>query len=262
MKHLKTSRSLALAGLFAAVVFVGTSCNQATTTETDITATDTATATDSIVEEDAWLIDEHQINQVPITTLAKTPDAKNISSKHVAKEKPVGKTSKKSAITSDTALAPVGGDNYDIASATEMNSMLNAQEYIAVDTITAAESVVPLDETQTAVAYNKKGKDEGELQVVSDADGNVEQVIFTNKKHHDVYNVEAGMSAKEVKKLRRDMKHMMNKGKVFLYNDDSNVMYMMDATDTQGNEVTAESIDDMNVQAVIWKDKKHHKKSS
>lgn len=255
MKHLKKLLSLTLAAIF--VAFIGTGCNNEKDTATsDTPATDT-TSTNTMATEAAWVVDEHQINQVPITTLAKTASAKNISPKHRAKAKPAKKA--KSQSTKDTLVATViTVDDYDIASLVEMDSMLNAVDLVAVDTITAAESVVPLDEKQTAIAYNKKGKDEGELQVVSDADGNVEQVIFTHKKHHDVYNVTTGMSGKEVKKLRKDLKHMVKKGKVFLYNDDSNVMYMMDAKDTQGNEVSAAAIDDMNVQALIWKDKKHH----
>jgi hypothetical protein len=255
MKSSKSYRSGSWAALFVAVAFIGTGCNDASTAKTE---TDTA----AVAVEESWVIDEHQINQVPLTTMAKVPSAKNISHKHAKASNNAGKPTAKLPDTVVAVAPETDADAYDVASMMEFDSMLNAQDYVVTDTITATEAIVPLDETQTAFSYSKKGKDEGELQVVSDADGNVEQVVFTNKKHHDVYNVNVGMSGRDVKKLRREMKHMVKKGKVFLYSDDSNVMYMMDAKDTQGNEVTAAAVDDMSVQAVIWKDKKHREKDS
>jgi hypothetical protein len=56
--------------------------------------------------------------------------------------------------------------------------------------------------------------------------------------------VQAGMSGKEVKKLRKELKHMVKNGQIFLYDDQSNIMYLLDAKD-QGNEVTEEQIDTM-----------------
>ena len=67
------------------------------------------------------------------------------------------------------------------------------------------------------------------------------------------------MSGKDVKKLRREMKHMLKHGKVFLYDDQSNVMYLMDAKDYAGDEVAVAEVENMEVSAIIWKDKKHHK---
>ena len=75
-----------------------------------------------------------------------------------------------------------------------------------------------------------------------------------------MYDVKAGMSGKEVKRLRREIKHMIKKGQVFLYDDQSNIMYLMDAKNMAGDEITAVDVESMDVQAVIWKDKKHHKK--
>lgn len=46
---------------------------------------------------------------------------------------------------------------------------------------------------------------------------------------------------------------------MFLYDDSSNVMYLMDAKDAVGDEVVVADVENMDVQAVIWKDKKHHK---
>jgi hypothetical protein len=38
-------------------------------------------------------------------------------------------------------------------------------------------------------------------------------------------------------------------------------MYLMSAVDEYGDEVTEADIETMEVQAVVWKDKKHHKKN-
>ena len=53
------------------------------------------------------------------------------------------------------------------------------------------------------------------------------------------------MSGKEVKKLRKELKHMVKNGQIFLYDDQSNIMYLLDAKDQKGNEVTEEQIDTM-----------------
>ena len=69
------------------------------------------------------------------------------------------------------------------------------------------------------------------------------------------------MTGKEVKKLRKEMKHMVKKGQVFLYDDQSNIMYLMDAQNMVGDEITAADVETMEVQSIVWKDKKHHKKN-
>ena len=52
---------------------------------------------------------------------------------------------------------------------------------------------------------------------------------------------------------------MKKNGQVFLYDDQSNIMYLMSATDSEGDEITMADVETMEVQAVVWKDKKHHK---
>jgi len=86
------------------------------------------------------------------------------------------------------------------------------------------------------------------------------QVIFTDKKCAGVkYTAPAGGVVKAVQ-LRKEMKHMVKKGQVFLYDDQSNVMYLMHAENGLGEEVTVADVESMEVQSIIWKDKKHHKK--
>lgn len=122
-------------------------------------------------------------------------------------------------------------------------------------------AAIPMEESQKIAAYNKKGKFEGEVQVVSkSASGEIDHIVFTGKHHVDQYNVSAGLTGKEARKLRKELKHMAHKGQVFLYQEESNVMYVMDAKDNvSGDEVTMEEVDSMTITAVVWKDAKHHK---
>ena len=52
---------------------------------------------------------------------------------------------------------------------------------------------------------------------------------------------------------------MVKKGQVFLYNEESNIMYLMDARNMVGDEITVADVESMEVSAIVWKDKKHHK---
>ncbi len=223
-----------------------------------------------VVEEDVWLIDEHQINDIPVTSKAKSvkkPIVKKTQStkKQKAKEEveeEVEEAALEEAVYEEAALeeAVYEEEVYEIASMEEMAASLAEQDYIARHTVEVTEIAVPLDETQTVVSYNKKGKEQSAIQVISDGNGEVEQIIFTHKKHKDVYDVQVGLTGKQVKHLRKQMKHMIKKGKVFLYNDQSNIMYLMDAKNRTGDEITVAEVETMEVQAIIWKDKKHHKK--
>ena len=209
-----------------------------------------------IVEEDVWFIDEHQINDIPVTSKAK-------SSKKTAppKAQAVNKQKTEEAEAEEAADELAMEEEYEIASMEEMEASLAELDYIARHTVEVTEVAVPLDETQTVVAYNKKGKEQSEFQIISDGNGEVQQIVFTNKKHKDVYDVQAGLTGKQVKHLRKEMKHMIKKGKVFLYSDVSNVMYLMDAQNMAGDEITTADVETMEVDAIIWKDKKHHKKN-
>ena len=113
-------------------------------------------------------------------------------------------------------------EEYEIASMEVMDAALAEQEYESVEIVEVTEAIIPLDETQTLVSYNKKGEAKDMVQVISSGpDNEIEQIIFTHKKHQDVYNVQVGMSGKEIKQLRREMKHMIKHGKVFMYDDQS-----------------------------------------
>jgi hypothetical protein len=130
------------------------------------------------------------------------------------------------------------------------------------DSVTVTTSATVLNSDQTVLELGKKGQ-ASMMEVVSDpTDPNtIDQIVFTDKKHTDVYNVQAGMSARDVRKLRKDMKHMVKKGKVYMYSDDSNIMYQMTATDALTKDSYTEAeVDDMQVDAIVWKNKKDAKK--
>ena len=226
----------------------------------------------SVIEEDIWFIDERKINDIPLTTTIKPSAPEN-------KEKPKAKSLKETdAVKTVTVLS---------ANFQEVGYEAEQQKI--------SKAVIPLNETQTLTSFSKKGKKESEVQVISNGDGEIDQIVFTHKKHKDIYNVQVGMSGKEVKKLRRKLKHMMKKGQMFLYDDDSNIMYLMatktekvedeeiredaeevqesakgeltdnediqeDVEDVQVNEKLEADIENMEVQAIIWKNKKHRKK--
>lgn len=187
-----------------------------------------------------WVVEEHKINDVPLTSKAA-----------------IKATEKKEEVALEEAIVE---EAYEIATVEAITEDLAILDYEAHQVAEVDEYIIPIDETQTLTSYNKKGKEKAELQVISaGADNEVQQVIFTDKHHKDVYDVSVGMTGKQVKKLRKEMKHMLKHGKVFLYDDDSNVMYLMDAKDYVGDEIAVGDVENMDVSAIIWKDKKHHK---
>ncbi|MFK5857147.1 MAG: hypothetical protein QM503_13540 [Bacteroidota bacterium] len=256
MKKLKEKFAFAASGIaiFIALIFLVLGCGNPTNNSSRSNQ-ESEDIDVVVVEEDVWLIDEHQINDIPVTSMAKPAANKTQSAKQQeAKEEDV------EAAIDEAEEEAYEEEVYEIVTMDELAASLAEQEYIATHTVEVTEIAIPLEEKQTVVSYNKKGKEQSAIQVISDGDGEVEQIIFMHKKHKDIYDVQAGLSGKQVKRLRREMKHMIKKGKVFLYSDQSNIMYLMDAQDMAGDEITAADVESMKVQAIIWKDKKHHKK--
>ncbi len=133
--------------------------------------------------------------------------------------------------------------------------------YIAGDPLEVeiALSTVPLSETETITAYNSHGKEKGTIEVIHDSEsGEIVSVTYTHKDHKDQYDISPGMSAKDVKEIRKDLKHMKHRGEYFLYSDVSNIMYVLDVSDNKGHEMTEIDFDQVEVDAIVWKDKKHH----
>ena len=213
------------------------------------------------VLEEIWIVYEHQYEDVPITSKAEKEPV--FTSDKEAKDVPIAKDDNVADEESEINDAKeVEQEVYEIATLAAMKADLLEQEYEVLEsTVVVTEAIVPLEETQTLVSYAKKDKNDAAIQVVSNLQtGEIEQITFVDKKHRDVYDVQAGLTGKEVKKLRKEMKHMVKKGQVFLYDDQSNIMYLMDAQNMVGDEIITADVETMEVQSIIWKDKKHHKK--
>ena len=202
------------------------------------------------VEEDIWVVEEYQINDIPLTTKA-APE--KVEKTEGTKAEEAGETEKEEAAEEAPEHAS------ETPSASDLDAALRQREYVP-EPVKVTKAMVPLDETQSVVAYTKKGKAKAAMQVVSSADGFVDEIVFYDKKHKDSYNVEVGMSEKEVKKLRKDMKRMEKKGKVYLYNDNSNIMYLLKAEDQEGNAIGAAKPGNMQVSAIVWKPSKRELK--
>ena len=222
------------------------------------------TATDEVavaVIAEVWIIEEHQYNDIPLTSKAEIKAPRQSAEVEVeAKAAEVETEAKTEEMSVEQAMLE---QDYEIATQAALEEDLKEQEYEALaSTVVVTEAVIPLEETQTLVSYAKKDKNDAVIQVISNLQtGEIEQIIFVDAKHQDVYDVQAGLTGKEVKRLRKEVKHMVKKGQVFLYDDQSNIMYLMDAQNMVGDEVTVAEVETMEVQAIIWKDKKHHKKN-
>lgn len=187
-------------------------------------------APEPMEEVELSVIHEHKIDEIPLTKVPVEP----------------------TAAAEDMDYEPPHHD--------DIYAVLVEYDYEPVEEVQVTEAVIPLDETQTLIAYSKKDQQKAVLQVVTGPDGEVQTVMFADKNHRDIYDVQAGMTAKEAKQLRKDLKHMKHKGHHYLYDDQSNIMYLLDVQDSQGNEITEAEIDQAEVSTIIWKHKKHHPK--
>ena len=181
------------------------------------------------LEEEPVVIHEHKINEVPLTK-----------------------------VPAESTSGATDAGYYDAHHHDDVHAVLIEYEYELIEEVQMTEAIIPLDETQTLIAYSKKDKQKAVLQVVTGPDGDVQTVMYGDKNHRDIYDVQAGMTSKEAKQLRKDLKHMKHKGHYYLYDKQSNIMYLLDIEDEEGNEYTEAEIDQKQIRAIIWKHKKHH----
>ena len=115
-----------------------------------------------VVEEvDVWVIDEHQINDVPLTSKAEKAE-------EAAKEEQEAEELEEEI----EAEEMIEEEAYEIYTMEAINATLEEQAYEASEIVEVTEAVIPIDETQTVVAYNKKGKPQAAFQVVSSGPDN------------------------------------------------------------------------------------------
>ena len=235
----KVASALAVIVVMAVSTISCNNCSQKS--EKTVKVTDKENA---VVMEDIWIIGEYKINDIPLTSEASTKS--------------------KSKKTATGNISSDRDQEYEVAKMQSIKASFVEQKHEIVEDVVI--DIVPIEETQTVFSMNKHGKNKGTIQVISvPGSDEVEQIIFVKGKHKDIYNVSAGMSGKEVRKLRKEMKHMVKHGQVFLYSESSNIMYLMDDKISEDGvpveeDITIEEVEEMDVQAIIWKDKKHHKR--
>lgn len=204
------------------------------------------------------VISEHQLNDIAMTSKAKSN-----SGGEAQEEASDDPTEARERTTLDRQAE--ADDKYEVTTHEELKTSLSEADYVAMNEITLTQSVIPLGDSHTIVSYNSNGKVKDTLHVVTNAAGEIDHIVFTHKHHKDEYDVENGMTGKEVKELRKDVKHMVKNGKVFLYEDNSNIMYVLEAKNAQGDEVVIKekdqmayegNVDEMVVKAIVWKDKR------
>ncbi|MBC7451999.1 MAG: hypothetical protein H7259_10970 [Cytophagales bacterium] len=144
---------------------------------------------------------------------------------------------------------------------------LEDSSYVAgiPDTITETITSEVLSDDYIITAFNKKGDAKESVIVYTDPSNpdNIEQIIVTHKNAVDVYNVSVGLTAKEARHLRKDLKYVQKKGKVFLVDEQSNILYELKVTDSAtGETYTEDELEQMEVQSIIWKDNKETAKAA
>lgn len=180
-------------------------------------------------EIDVIIIDEHHFDDFPLTSHGE----------------------KILAGAEEKDLTP---EEHKVHTTQDLHVKLVADDYVSED-VHVSEAIIPLDDTQTIVSYNKKDEQIGMFQVVADANGNIEKIAFSDKRHRDKYDVKNGMTGKEARQLRRRLKHVMKKTDHYLYDDQSNIMYLLSIQSPNGEEVTHAEIDKAEIRAIIWQSK-------
>lgn len=242
-------------------------CNQPGATEAISEQSSNEITTEVAQEEEPQktIVSEHHVNDVAVTSRVNEESEGNISSESEANtdasEDDGIEVRERTTLDRQAEL----DEKYEVTTHEELKTSLTEADYIAMNEITLTQTVIPLGDSHSIVSYSNNGKAKDTLHVVINGEGEIEHIIFTHKHHKDEYEVENGMTAKEVKELRKDVKHMVKHGKVFLYADNSNIMYVLEAKNAMGDEAVAVDvdelayegeIDEMTVQAIVWKDKR------
>ena len=218
--------------VFGALALI-TSCKEdkkETPSEEKVVVEEQPMADVTSIDADVILVNEHHFDKVPITSHGR-------------------KIIEGGEVSLDDEPKDV-----KVHTAEQMHTVLIENEYEPQE-LEVTQAVITLDETETFVAYNKKDEEIGMLQVVTDANGEISKIAFADKNHRDTYDVQNGMTAKEAKQLRRRLKHVKRKTDHYLYDDQSNIMYLLDIQDDMGNEITAAEIDKAEIRAIIWEKK-------
>lgn len=217
--------------------------NTADTPDTTAAVVDTPLAEPEVL---AIVISEHAINDVSM-----------VRAHHEARRK--GATVDTTAHTKP----------YETATAADLATAFSAAEVVPADTMPAEApagppvmvtiSDVKVVDKAVLVTYEKKGVEMLQVSVDESDPDQVMHVVFTNKNHVDEYDVRPGMKGAEARKLRRELKHMVHKGRVFLYDESSNITYRMSVSDGTKEVYSEQDLDTMEVEAIVWTNKHQRK---
>jgi hypothetical protein len=229
-----------------ASVVVLSACGGGTEAEnTTPTADTTAAVVDTMpaaIEVLAIVIGEHAINDVSM-----------VRAHHEARRKGA-------AVDTTAHTKP-----YETATSADLAEAFAAAEVVPADTMPAeAPAGLPVSvsisgvnvvDKAMLVAYEKKGVELMQVTVDESDPEQVMHVVFMSKDHVDVYDVRPGMKGADARRMRRELKHMVHKGRVFLYDESSNITYRMAVSDGAKEVYSEQEVDTMEVEAIVWSNK-------
>lgn len=213
--------------------------NTTPTADTTAAVVDTLQAAPEVL---AIVIDEHAINDVSM-----------VRAHHEARRKGT-------AVDTTAHTKP-----YETATSTDLAEAFAASEVVPADTMPAeAPAGPPVSVSITGVnvvdkamlvAYEKKGVELMQVTVDESDPAQVMHVVFMSKDHVDVYDVRPGMKGADARRMRRELKHMVHKGRVFLYDESSNITYRMAVSEGAKEVYSEQEVDTMEVEAIVWSNK-------
>lgn len=194
-------------------------------------------------------VTEEWVYTVPVITPSKTEPVKTQPANPSGT---TGDTRKDNNVANGSSYIKIG--TKDLDNSLSVNNIQQTKKEEAVSCFCFDSET--LNTTKIITSYSKNGKET--MKVVSNPTNPdvIDYIVFTDKNDNtDVYGVNVGLTGKEARHLRRDIKHFEKKGKVFLFQEDSNIVYEMDCVTAEGKPITETEIDNARVTAIIWKDK-------
>jgi len=213
--------------------------NTADTPDTTAAVVDTPLAEPEVL---AIVIGEHAINDVSM-----------VRAHHEARRKGA-------AVDTTAHTKP-----YETATSADLAEAFAAVEVVPADTMPAeAPAGLPVSvsisgvnvvDKAMLVAYEKKGVELMQVTVDESDPAQVMHVVFMSKDHVDVYDVRPGMKGADARRMSSELKQMVHKGRVFLYDESSNITYRMAVSDGTKEVYSEQDLDTMEVEAIVWSNK-------
>ena len=245
-------KSIIYALIGASVIFFG-ACNNSSKKQKENKKAEETVVYDSRIAEPVRevYVTEDWVYTVPIVTAPQTPSQPTTPAKNTKTTSKSNTTNKNNTATTHNSYTRVNTKDLD-----NNLSKNNIKQMKKVDTSCFCFNADALNTTKTVTSYGKNGKEV--MKVVSNPTNPdvIDYIVFTDKDNNtDVYGVNVGLTGKEARHLRKDLKHFERNGKVFLYNEESSILYETDCRTSDGKVITDNDIDNARITSVIWKDK-------